>query len=221
MGYGYAYNGPPTKCSKGPRSGTIALRDGVMERFGCGDDGIFNCRPIRVAGAKVLSFHADGRAWDAHATGEQNRRIASWLVQHANELGVQEVISYRRRWDARTREWRVYNGDDPHTGHVHTSQCSLAASTLTIETVRAIEDGAPGPIPSPQPEDDEMKILVPRGPAVEQRWPESANVNHLVGGGIVEPFHDPRQLAGLEAIYGPQQFVDDDLVWDVILATKP
>lgn len=146
MGYGYAYDEPPTVCTKGPRPGTTALRDGVMERFGCGDDGIFNCRKTRNKGSTTLSFHADGRAWDAKCTGALNRRIAAWFVQWAEVLGIQEVISYRRRWDARTREWRDYTGDDPHEGHVHVAQCKRAANGLTLATVRAIEDGAPGPI---------------------------------------------------------------------------
>lgn len=215
MSYGYAYDGPPTKCAKGPRPGTKALEAGVMERFGCGTDGIFNCRPIRTAGSTTLSFHADGRAWDAKCTRDLNRRIAAWLVQWADELGIQEVISYRRRWDARTKTWRVYNGDDPHTGHVHVSQCTRAANGLTLATIRAIEDGAPGPIPGPHQEDDDMKIIVPTGPGVPDA---EKDINHLVGGGRIVPFTDGRQLAGLQKVYGEQHFVDD-LTWDVIKAT--
>lgn len=144
--YGFAYDGPPTKCSGGARLGTRALRDGVIERFGCGDLGIYNCRTVRVSGSSTKSFHADGRAWDAGCTGDLNRRIAQWLVDNANELGVQEVISYRRRWDARTRRWDVYQGDDDHTTHVHVAQCIRAANDLTLATVRSIDGGAPGPI---------------------------------------------------------------------------
>lgn len=177
MGYGFVYDGPPTRCAKGPRPGTKALSVGVMERFGCGTDGIFNCRPTRNSGSTTLSFHADGRAWDAKSTGELNRRIAAWLVQWADELGVQEVISYRRRWDARTRQWRVYNGDDPHTGHVHVSQCIRAANSLTLATVRAIESGAPGPLAKPTPqEDDDMEIFeITDGPDKGQLWFYDAN----------------------------------------------
>lgn len=195
MGYSYAYDGPPSKCAKGSRPGTKALRAGVIERFGCGDDGIFNCRPTRNRGSTTLSFHADGRAWDAHGTGELNKRIAAWLVDHADELGVQEVISYRRRWDARTRKWSVYTGDDPHEQHVHVAQCIRAANTLTLTQVRAIQDGAPGPLPTPHQEDDTMY------------YTHGGNVYLLHGGKLVR-MQTPDAIA-----IGVPQAPADDVTW--------
>lgn len=202
MGYGYDYDGPPTKCSGGPRAGTIALRDGTMERFGCGDQGIFNCRTVRVAGDDTLSFHADGRAWDAECSGDLNAEIAKWLVVNADALGVQEVISQHERWTSQDRKWHPYHGDDPHTGHVHVSQCKAASLSLTLAVVRAIDSIG---------EDDDMKIIAPTiGPDKDKSF--------LVGNGAPVHIPTPRQLTELEAIYGPMIRVSD-VTWDVIRST--
>lgn len=157
--YGYAYDGPPTKCHTGPRSGTVALRNGVMERFpGVKDLGIFNCRYTRTKNSKTYSFHADGRAWDAGCSGDLADEVADFLVAHADVLGVQEVIRNRKRWDSRTRKWATYQGSDPHTDHVHVSQCIAAADGLKKSTVLA-------PAGTPQPdlyqEEDPMFIITP------------------------------------------------------------
>lgn len=205
MTFGYVYDGPPAKCAKGPRPGTKALRDGVMERFGCGDDGIFNCRPTRNKGSKTLSFHADGRAWDARCTDDLNRRIAAWLVEWADVLGIQEVISYRRRWDSKTRLWRVYTGDDPHTGHVHAAQCIRAANSLTLATVRAIEHGAPGPIP---PEEDDMKMTL-----YQPDFGPDKGMVFLVGPVSYEYIGDPKAESELERQWGKPVAINA-VAWD-------
>lgn len=139
MGYGFAYDPPPSVCAKGPRPGAKALRDGVKASFPVTDLGIFNCRPVRVKGATVLSFHADGRAVDFGCKGEVNRLLCLALVANAETLGIQEVIGTgRRRWDSRSREWHHYAGDDPHDTHVHVALCTRAADTLTLATVKSV-----------------------------------------------------------------------------------
>lgn len=136
MGFGFVYDGPPSKCAKGARPGTKALRDGTMHLFpGVTDLGIFNCRPTRNSGSSTLSFHADGRAWDPGCSGDLNEQVFQFFIAHADDLGIQEAISKRRRWDSRTREIKHYGGDDPHTEHVHVSQCIRAANSLTVATV--------------------------------------------------------------------------------------
>ncbi len=162
MGYGYAYDGPPTKCLGRARKGTKALRAGVIEAFPhVGDQGIYNCRDVRGGG--TLSFHADGRAWDAKCAGQLNADVAAFLVEHADALGIQEVISRRRRWDSRTRKWVDYHGVDDHTTHVHVSQCIAAANALTIDDVRAVTDPTPTPTPVPQEDDTVLLIEVTDG----------------------------------------------------------
>lgn len=155
MSYGYQYDGPPTKCHGGPRPGAVALAAGFMERFRCGTDGIYNCRPIRVHGATTLSFHADGRAWDAHAAGGLNTEIATSAVDWAPDLGIQEVISRGRRWTSQDRIWHGYHGDDPHEQHVHIALCSAAAEGLTLAAVHLVVT----PVPPTTPGDTDMHLI--------------------------------------------------------------
>jgi len=211
MGYGLVYDGPPTRCAKGPRPGTKALEKGVMERFGCGTQGIFNCRPIRTKGSTVLSFHADGRAWDAKCSGELNRRIADWLVANADELGVQEVIcTGRRRWTSRTRTWAHYGGDDDHSTHVHVAQCIRAANSLTLATVRAI--GGEGPTPPDQEDDDMPKLYrVDSGPDKGKIF--------WVGNGDRVYVDDPAKLPELERQYGKVTPINEVAWWYEVQST--
>lgn len=157
MGYNFAYDGPPSRCYGKARPGIIALRDGVRKRFGCGDMGTYVCRGN--TGAAGLSMHADGRAWDAAARGELNRRIFDFFVKNAETLGVQAVIGTpRRKWNSRTRQIGHYGGPHPHDDHVHVELCIAAANTLTLATVLAV--GAP-----PASEEDDMLVILAPGAA--------------------------------------------------------
>ncbi|MBB5435908.1 hypothetical protein [Nocardiopsis composta] len=85
------------------------------------------------AGHGADSAHYDGRAIDVfyRPVGEENRRegwlLAHWLVAHAEELDVANVIFDDKIWNARgsARGWWDYMSPDPdneilrHLDHVH------------------------------------------------------------------------------------------------------
>jgi hypothetical protein len=131
------YDPTGTTCSGKAQPGTVVLRDWCRRRFSVGDDGIYNCRPVR-GGTQLslhgtqLSLHAEGRAWDAgigvKIVGDQ---LAAWAVVHANLASVQEVIWWDRIWSVVNPWWRPYSGADPHHGHVHIGQNWDGARHLT------------------------------------------------------------------------------------------
>lgn len=149
MGYGYAYDVAGTKCTGEAEAGAIALKHGVLElEPWVRDLGIYNCRPPRgvTPGPRVrVSLHGEGRAWDAGVEPHERARgdaLAQLLVDHALELGIQQVIWYRRQWLslAGHRHWEPYNpgpGGSPHTDHVHVGLCWAAARSLTKADVLA------------------------------------------------------------------------------------
>lgn len=131
------YDEVGTKCSGHQQPGTAELARAVMvTRSSIGTDGVYNCRPIRVHGSTTLSFHAEGRAWDAHiyhrADGDW---LANFFLTHHADLGVQEIIWWGRRWDVQSNMWRAYRGDDDHHTHVHVSQNWDGARDLTYPRV--------------------------------------------------------------------------------------
>ncbi|MEM9468473.1 MAG: hypothetical protein AAGA90_24100 [Actinomycetota bacterium] len=143
------YNPTGSTCSGGPATGTIALRDAILEAFRVtefGDHrdvaptfmGIYNCRPPRGQ-SSGLSEHGEGRAvdiglnaFDAEdlAVGDQ---IAEAMVTHADALGIQSVIWNRRVWGYGRWFWRSYGGVNPHTDHLHIGQNWAGATTLTAD----------------------------------------------------------------------------------------
>lgn len=153
MTYDLLYE-PARGPAMGPQPGLMALRDVCEDVFELGDDGIYNPRRIRVRTVTKdtpWSLHAEGRAWDAHVdVRARGDRFAAWLVAHAAELGVQEVIWWHRIWSCRHPAWRAYTGADPHTGHVHVGLVWAAArgsQALTVATVRALADQPTPPTP--------------------------------------------------------------------------
>lgn len=75
---------------------------------------------------RVRDAHEDGRALDVMLVAGPQRaevgsRIASWLVDRAEQLRAQLVIYDRAEWSSSTvgPAWESYTGPDPHTDHVH------------------------------------------------------------------------------------------------------
>lgn len=120
---------PATRDSKGPTPGILALRDAMMKAFpGSIDMGTYNFRPIR--GARTLSVHAEGRAWDMGPTGvAQGDSAAAYLTGAYEQLGVQRIIWNRRIWDSQRVAWRSYGGINPHTDHLHIELTRAAAGS--------------------------------------------------------------------------------------------
>src|SRR5687767_161344 len=102
MVYGFQYDGAGTRCSGIAQPGAKALANWAKAKWDLPLIGIYNCRASRAG--TTLSLHGEGRAIDLHVhvgasealgTSEQTylgSDIASWMVRHADVLGVQRVI---------------------------------------------------------------------------------------------------------------------------------
>jgi hypothetical protein len=137
--------------SKGPRPGTVALRNYILAAFpGTRDLGIYVYRPIRGS-TSSLSVHSEGRAWDCGVAVDPGGKklgdaVADWVTTHAAEAGIQYMIWYRRSWRA-DRGWRPYSGANPHIDHVHLEQTREAASTFSVGMLTSPSPIAEGPSP--------------------------------------------------------------------------
>jgi hypothetical protein len=80
-----------------------------------------------------LSLHAEGRAVDfalnAGDSGESKLgdALRDLLIQHSDDLGIQEIIWNREIWTCRTLCRRPYAGVSPHTDHMHVGLNLLGA----------------------------------------------------------------------------------------------
>jgi hypothetical protein len=120
-----------TYCTGGAQSGAVDLGEYIREAFpglintaiaGRGIQ-IYNCRSVSGSGSR--SIHSEGRALDVfiptqggRADNAQGDRIANWLVENAETIGVQMLIWDRTLWKP-GRDGRCYTGSHPHHDHIH------------------------------------------------------------------------------------------------------
>jgi len=154
------YDGAGSRCSGGATDGALVLADYLRENFdrivnsNVPGDGVqlYNCRQVR--GGRSLSVHAVGRALDVFVATQGGRadnakgdQLANWLVEHAEEIGVQAII-----WDRTT--WRpgrgdsCYSGTHPHNDHIHVELTREAASKDTPFFSGALDRRADDPVAS-------------------------------------------------------------------------
>lgn len=126
-------------CSGGLTAGATDLRGYLPTRFaGIGSIGGYNCR-ANTNDATRTSLHGTGRALDIMITpiaGAANAAIgdpiAAWLIEHAEELGVQYLIWNKTEMTPGPNgSVRAYNGPNPHTDHIHVELNKDAAARLT------------------------------------------------------------------------------------------
>lgn len=148
------YTPEPTRCSStGARSGTIVLQAWACEESPWAPDlwdvGIFACRDVfggwcPRCNYAHLSAHASGRSGDSGHNIIDNHShpsglaYAAWLVANAAVLGIQEVISNRRRWDNQSKAWKTYSGVSPHIDHVHWTLNESGARYLTLDRILSV-----------------------------------------------------------------------------------
>ena len=138
------YDNPPpwdggANCTGGLRPGSQAFGALVMRLF----PGVirsaqgYACRP-NTANSRDTSLHGTGRAVDLMVVnnGDQSREadaVANWILHHAGELGVQEVIWTRSIWTA-SRGFREYaptaESASSHTDHIHVGLSAASADRL-------------------------------------------------------------------------------------------
>jgi hypothetical protein len=127
-------------CGGGLLAGTRELGDYLQANFaGITGYGGYACRP-NTANTSQLSVHGTGRAIDVmiplvkgdanNATGD---KIANFLVQNAEKIGVQFIIWDRNSWGASRSKpkLRSYGGPHPHTDHIHVELTPDGARRMT------------------------------------------------------------------------------------------
>lgn len=119
-------------CSRGMLTGTQALRTKIAKAFKTKVDG-YACRPNTADTSKV-SMHGAGRALDIFATGTNGTKIANYLVNNHEALGIQLVIWSRAKWNVQIGAGN-YTGPNPHTDHVHAELTPAAAKRSTAPDI--------------------------------------------------------------------------------------
>ncbi len=132
-------------CAGGHTTYAQALSQEISSRFGAKVQG-YACRQ-NTANASELSVHGTGRALDIFATGSEGTKIADWLVQNSQSLGIQFVIWSRTKWN-RTKGAAPYTGPNPHTDHIH---AEIGVEVANRSSVDLGAGGATDPTSPPQP----------------------------------------------------------------------
>lgn len=155
---GYTGAGPwrgEAYCSGGFTQGGQVLKDWVLANWPqVTAVGGYNCRPI-VGNSSQMSVHGTGRAVDIHipldggeADNDLGDPLANYLVEHADEMGIQMVIWDRWMWSTSREPYsRSYGGSHPHHDHLHVE--------LTPEASRMETPWFQNGTPAPQVEDCE------------------------------------------------------------------
>jgi len=121
--------------------GTRLLQDWLYANFPqVWHIGGYSCRPIN-GNPDVMSVHATGRAIDVHiytidgeADNELGDPIGNYLIEHAEEMGIQLIIWDRWKWNASRSAGDkdgYYSGAHPHNDHLHV-ELSVAAANLEL-----------------------------------------------------------------------------------------
>lgn len=116
-------------CSRG-LPGTIEFAQFLRRRFPqIRSAGGFDCCRQNTGNTAYLSVHSIGRALDlmiattgGDADNTAGDAVANWLVEHAQEIGVQIVIWDRSSWRAERpagTKLQPYTGPIPHIDHIH------------------------------------------------------------------------------------------------------
>lgn len=175
-------------CTGGPTKGAKALLAYCLDEWDedeAHSDGIYNCRPVRGAGADLYSIHAEGRAvdlgfplvkvkgiWRANPAGLE---VVQRFRPIAADVGIQCMIYNRRIWSAKSPgvDGRDYEGVDPHVGHVHLELTRTAGAKLTVATIRAFA-GHKAPVTTTS--EGSIVVTKPKvyGPIVWEPWNATA-----------------------------------------------
>ena len=91
-----------------------------------------------IAGSNTPSQHNYGNAIDWHGKrGKYDpvmQKLADYLVSNASKYNIVNVIYNKKIWNS-PKGWHVYNGENPHTNHVHVD-FKRSANTKMISNQR-------------------------------------------------------------------------------------
>ena len=196
--------------SGGCRPGMVRLRDYLFARFGGWDLGCFN--PASMGG---YSLHAEGRAQDfAFNANQPDERAAGdalfrWAVEHAAEIGLQEMLWRGAIWYYPRKDTEHGWGDfqlegvygpvqqADHMSHVHLGVDRNAAEHWQPDWIT----DAPTP---PAPEEHRMFIVQSRETGVQSLYTAlGATAN------IDETFANELAMAGVPRYNVPGKVADD------------
>lgn len=123
-------------CSGGIKTGTRQLGEYLLGRFRqIRSYGGYSCRQ-NTGNTSQMSVHGTGRAIDVMIPTERGDAdngagdpVANWLVEHAEQLGVQYIIWDRTSWGGYRsgRKDAPYTGPIPHIDHLHVELTIAAA----------------------------------------------------------------------------------------------
>ncbi|MEY2399506.1 MAG: hypothetical protein QOJ00_2680 [Actinomycetota bacterium] len=159
---GFARLESQTTCDPTPKAGTLALRDLLLSRYPT----TISLGVSRACDIGGQSEHKEGRAfdWGADVTNASdvaavNDFLAALLATDAQghkdalarRLGVMYVIWDHQIWGAYQSNdgWRPYDGDNPHTDHVHISLSWAGARAETSYWSGHVVPGLPDNVPRP------------------------------------------------------------------------
>jgi peptidoglycan hydrolase-like protein with peptidoglycan-binding domain len=136
-----AWTGQPGNCSGTFTTGARILKKYLEQKFhAISEIGGYSCRK-NSANSKETSVHGVGRALDIHfpmvsgmANSQAGDPVANWLVEHAQEIGIQYIIWNRTKWNGSTKNGRKdgrYGGPNPHIDHIHAELNLDAAARRT------------------------------------------------------------------------------------------
>lgn len=97
-----------TDPSTGPRPGIVKLIEILGNRYKMVSLGVWANRPMRGSNPPRLSVHATGRAGDIGYKKEQADligKVALWLAEHHETLGIEEIHDYNGVSKAGTGMW--------------------------------------------------------------------------------------------------------------------
>jgi hypothetical protein len=149
------YDGQST-CDPSPKPGTLALRDLLLARYS-NTTSLGVSRACEVGGQ---SEHKEGRAFDWGADVGDARDVASvndflnalfatdaqgHRYALARRMGIMYVIWNHQIWVSynATEGWRPYDGENPHTNHVHISLSWAGARGETSYWSGSVVQGLP------------------------------------------------------------------------------
>ncbi|RLB50494.1 MAG: hypothetical protein DRJ42_18730 [Deltaproteobacteria bacterium] len=128
-------------CAPGVTPGAVTLKDWLEDAFPqVRSIGGYSCRSINGDSSR-MSVHGTGRALDimlplhdGDADNDLGDPIGNYLIEHAEEIGIQYIIWDRWTWNASRAAGskdRRYGGAHPHHDHLHVELSVDAAAMRT------------------------------------------------------------------------------------------
>ncbi len=167
-------------CSEQFLPGAKVLKEYIQSEFdGVLSIGGYVCRPINWDYSKQTSIHGMGRALDIHvacqncpANNVDGDVIAHWLIENAEEIGIQRIIWDESHWKAvGYTQNAVYGGSHNHHDHLHV-ELNLDGGWMHTPWFEDQGYEIPPQDPEPEPEPEPEPDPPPQDDCPNPCWPE-------------------------------------------------